>query len=135
MDEQSERVSSAFDSDSSGSENKLSSQAPEAPVVDEDEDEQNNGFNDLDQIKGGFKLDLGASNLNELGIEFVIKFSRVFKTINEVNFGKQKMKASAVEKFGEQLKLNKYIEKVDFSDQGFSGKQANMLKAEIAKNI
>jgi len=26
------------------------------------------------------------------------------------------MKASAVEKFGEQLKLNKYIEKVDFSD-------------------
>lgn len=48
MDEQSERVSSAFDSDSSGSENKLSSQAPEAPVVDEDEDEQNNGFNDLD---------------------------------------------------------------------------------------
>ena len=81
MDEQA-KDNDAFDSNASNSD-LVSSIASDASIA-----EGENNFDKLDSIKGGFKLDLGASNLNELGIEFVIKFTRVFSAINEVNFGK-----------------------------------------------
>lgn len=65
------------------------------------------------QIEGGFKLSLCNNNLSELGIAFVTKFTRIFRTINEIDFGKNKnMGEVEIAQFGAELKLNKYIQKV-----------------------
>ena len=47
--------------------------------------EDGDNFVAASKIKDGFRLNLGQSNLKVLGIDFVIKFGRVFKAINEMN--------------------------------------------------
>ena len=46
------------------------------------------------------------------GISFITKFTRVFRQIKQIDFGKKKLVAEEMEKFGDVLKLNKYISKV-----------------------
>lgn len=46
------------------------------------------------------------------GIAFITKFTRVFRSIKEIDFGQKKLGAEDMEEFGDVLKLNKYISKV-----------------------
>lgn len=59
--------------------------------------------NDISILKtGGFKLKLD-SGLAPGGIEYVTKFTRVFREIQAVDFGDNKLDADQLEKFGNTL--------------------------------
>ena len=66
-------------------------------------------------------MNLGKSNLKDLGIAFVTKFTRIFNQINEIDFGKNDFyRERELAQFGDQLKLNKYIQKVCMKKKGVS---------------
>lgn len=48
----------------------------------------------------------------ENGIDFLMKFTRVFKKINSINFGDNKIQNADAAKLSNELKMNKYIQKV-----------------------
>lgn len=61
------------------------------------------------------------------------KFMRIFPKIKSIDFGENKLQQDEMEEFGEQLKLNKYIQNIEMKKHG-SNKLAGQLKDELDKN-
>ena len=79
-------------------------------------------------IEGGFKLRLGDRNLKDLGMDFVTKFARVFKTFNDGidqsdNFEQAQSEAQAMD----QEELNKYIKNVCIKKKEVDPKQDKII--------
>ena len=90
-------------------------------------------FMDKLHKNGRFNLKMGQCDLSG-GIGFITKFTRVFRSIKEIDFGQKKLEAEDMEKFGDVLKLNKYIEKVCYKKKDISKHQAHLIEEEIEKN-
>ena len=75
-------------------------------------DSDNSSANDLFITekfhKNGFDLQMGKCDLSG-GIGFITKFTRVFRSIKEIDFGQQKLDQDQMQDFGDALKVNKYI--------------------------
>lgn len=68
-------------------------------------------------------------------IEFITKFTRVFKKINSVDFGDNKLHDQDLTQFSEELKLNKYIKNVLIKNKKGVSKEMNReLERQIKYN-
>jgi len=67
-------------------------------------------------------------------IGFMTKFIRVFPKIKGIDFGENKLHKDQMEEFGEELKLNKYIQNIEMKKTGNNKHISNHLKGELAKN-
>jgi hypothetical protein len=68
-----------------------------------------------------------------MDISFMTKFIRVFPKINAIDFGENKLHRDQLEQFGEELKVNKYIQNIEMKKTG-NNKHMNNLRQELAKN-
>ena len=61
------------------------------------------------------------------GIGFITKFTRVFRKIQQVDFGERALDQDQLAEFSEQLKLNKYIQNVFYQKKGINKMQERMI--------
>lgn len=98
----------------------------------EDGDPDNN---DLDKIAGAssnFQLkliDKGVTN-----IKYVTKFIKVFPKIKTIDFGEGQLQQDDMQKFGEALKVNKYIQDVKMNKKSQNTDIKKILSTELEKN-
>ena len=82
---------------------------------------------------GGLTIDMNKIKLEE-GISFITKFTKVFRRIETIDFGENKLDNTQVKSFGDMLKSNKYVKSVNMKRNNVSRGNYSVLQTEIERN-
>jgi len=109
------------------------SEASEEEIGDEGADNFNPASMMSENGTGGFVLSMKDIKM-EQGMDFITKFTRVFKKINTIDFGDNKLEKGQFQAFSQELKLNKYIQNVLVEKKHVDRDLQKEFEAEISKN-
>ena len=133
--EESESDCNSQEDDSSSSDfpEEISSDSESGVDFDEISADDEVDLTGLRKKKEGFKINMNRIRLDD-GIAFVTKFTHVFRKIQSIDFGDNKLEAEDVEEFGQTLKDNRFVQNVSMKKKGVSRHTQAMLEREIEKN-